>query len=58
MNNLICDEFTKLGGVYVKFLVATYNAMMRDWQSADRLRIFEISKIEPLDIQQILQKNF
>ncbi len=59
MNNLICDEFTKLGGVYVKFLqgVLLKSAMMRDWQSADRLRIFENLDSEPLDIQQVLQKE-
>mgnify|MGYP000858836395 CR=1 FL=1 len=59
MNNLICDEFTKLGGVYVKFLqgVLLRSDLMRDWQSADRLKIFENLESEPLDIQQILKKE-
>ena len=59
MNNLICDEFTKLGGVYVKFLqgVLLKSAMIRDWQSADRLRIFENLESEPIDIQSVLQKK-
>ena len=57
MNNLICEEFTKLGGVYVKFLqgVLLKSSLLRDWQSPDRLRIFENLESEPLDIQSILQ---
>lgn len=59
MNNLICDEFTKLGGVYVKFLqgVLLKSSLMRDWQSSDRLKIFENLESEPLDIQAILKKE-
>ena len=57
MNSLICEEFTKLGGVYVKFLqgVLLRSSLMRDWQSTDRLKIFENLDSEPLDIQTILQ---
>jgi hypothetical protein len=57
MNNLICDEFTKLGGVYVKFLqgVLLKSTLLRDWRSADKLRIFENLDSEPLDIQAILR---
>ncbi|MFO0971204.1 MAG: AarF/ABC1/UbiB kinase family protein [Candidatus Saccharimonadales bacterium] len=60
MNNLICEEFTKLGGVYVKFLqgVLLRSSLMRDWQSSDRLKIFENLESEPLDIQSILQQEF
>ncbi len=59
MNNLICEEFTKLGGVYVKFLqgVLLRSSLMRDWQSSDRLKIFENLESEPLDIQSILQQE-
>lgn len=59
MNNLICEEFTKLGGVYVKFLqgVLLKSTLLRDWRSADRLRIFENLESEPLDIQAILQRE-
>lgn len=59
MNNLVCEEFTKLGGVYVKFLqgVLLKSALMRDWQSSDRLKIFENLDSEPLNIQQILQRE-
>ncbi len=59
MNSLICDEFTKLGGVYVKFLqgVLLKSSFMRDWQSSDRLRIFENLESEPLDINQILRQE-
>lgn len=59
MNNLICDEFTKLGGVYVKFLqgVLLKSSLMRDWQSSDRLKIFENLESEPLDIQAVLKKE-
>jgi hypothetical protein len=57
MNSLICEEFTKLGGVYVKFLqgVLLKSSFMRDWQNADRLRIFEDLDSEPLNIQEVLQ---
>lgn len=56
MNSLICDEFTKLGGVYVKFLqgVLLKSSLMRDWQNADRLKIFENLDSEPLDVNSIL----
>lgn len=59
MNNLICDEFIKLGGVYVKFLqgVLLRSSLMRDWQSNDRLKIFENLESEPLNIQSILQRE-
>ncbi len=59
MNNLLCEEFTKLGGVYVKFLqgVLLKSTLLRDWQNADRLRIFENLESEPLDIQAILQRE-
>lgn len=59
MNSLICDEFTKLGGVYVKFLqgVLLRSSLMRDWQNNDRLKIFENLESEPLDIQAILQSE-
>lgn len=59
VNNLVCDEFTKLGGVYVKFLqgVLLRSSLMRDWQSTDRLKIFENLESEPLDIQAILKKE-
>jgi hypothetical protein len=59
MNNLICDEFTKLGGVYVKFLqgVLLKSTLLRDWRSTDKLRIFENLDSEPLDIQAILRSE-
>lgn len=59
MNSLICEEFTKLGGVYVKFLqgVLLKSSFMRDWQSSDRLRIFENLESEPLDINTILRQE-
>lgn len=53
---LICDEFVSLGGVYLKFLqgVLLRSKMMRNWKSADKLRIFENLDTEPLDIVSIL----
>jgi len=59
MNNIICERFTDLGGVYVKFLqgVLLRSSLMRDWQSSDRLKIFENLESEPLDIQAILQRE-
>ena len=43
VNNMICEEFTKLGGVYVKFMqgVLLKSSLMRDWKSSDKLKIFE-----------------
>jgi serine/threonine protein kinase len=59
LNNLICDEFTKLGGVYIKFLqgVLLQSSLMADWQSSDRLKIFENLESEPLNIQVVLQSE-
>lgn len=59
MNNLVCEEFTKLGGVYIKFLqgVLLQSSLMRDWQSPDRLKIFENLDSEPLDIQEVLKRE-
>ncbi len=59
MDNLICDEFTALGGVYIKFLqgVLLKSKMMKNWQSANKLNIFENLESEPLDIQGILHQE-
>ncbi|MGH7238164.1 MAG: AarF/UbiB family protein, partial [Candidatus Saccharimonadales bacterium] len=59
MYNLICDEFVALGGVYVKFLqgVLLTNPVFRDWQSRDRLKIFEDLDPEPLDIVAVLRRE-
>ena len=59
MNNMICEEFTKLGGVYVKFMqgVLLKSSLMRDWNSSDKLKIFENLESEPIDIQAILRKE-
>ncbi|MBP9738521.1 AarF/ABC1/UbiB kinase family protein [Candidatus Saccharibacteria bacterium] len=57
MHNLICDEFTALGGVYIKFLqgVLLKSTMMKNWRSPNRLNIFENLESEPLNIQEILK---
>lgn len=59
MNNLICDEFTKLGGVYIKFLqgVLLQSSLMRDWRASDRLKIFENLESEPINIQDVLRRE-
>ena len=59
MDNLICDEFTALGGVYIKFLqgVLLKSKMMKNWQSVNKLNIFENLESEPLDIQAILHQE-
>lgn len=56
MHNLIANEFTKLGGVYVKFLqgVLLKSALMKNWRSPNRLNIFENLEWEPLNINNIL----
>lgn len=58
-DNLICDEFTALGGVYIKFLqgVLLKSQMMKNWRSPNRLNIFENLESEPLDIQAILRSE-
>ncbi len=57
MYTLICDEFIKLGGIYVKFLqgVLLQSPTMRKWRNPDRLRVFENLDQEPLDIVSVLQ---
>lgn len=59
MHNIICDEFTKLGGVYIKFLqgVLLKSALMKNWRSPNRLNIFENLESEPINIQQMLRSE-
>lgn len=59
MHNIICDEFTKLGGVYIKFLqgVLLKSAMMKNWRSPNRLNIFENLESEPINIQDLLRSE-
>ncbi len=54
---LICEEFVKLGGVYIKFLqgVLLRSDQMKKWQNPERLKIFENLDTEPIDIMQVLQ---
>ncbi len=57
MATLLCDEFVALGGVYIKFLqgILLRSRFLRQWQSNDRLKIFENLESEPLDVVKILQ---
>lgn len=57
MYDAVCDEFVKLGGVYIKFLqgVLLNTSVMRRWHNPAKLRIFENLDTEPMDIVQILQ---
>lgn len=57
MATLMCDEMVALGGVYVKFLqgVLLRSKLLRQWQSNDRLKIFENLESEPVDVVKILQ---
>jgi predicted unusual protein kinase regulating ubiquinone biosynthesis (AarF/ABC1/UbiB family) len=57
--NVISDEFTKLGGVYIKFLqgVLLQSAFMKNWRSPNRLNIFENLESEPLNIHEILREQ-
>lgn len=50
--NLVCNEFLSLGGVYIKFLQGVlYNTdFVRQWQSPNRLKIFEHIDQDPIDI--------
>lgn len=56
---LICDEFVNLGGVYIKFLqgILLRSKFFRQWQSSDRLKIFENLDSEPIDIVSLLRKE-
>lgn len=55
--NLVCDEFVRFGGVYVKFLqgVLLRSQALKHWHSPEKLNIFENLHSEPLDIANILQ---
>ncbi len=59
MNNMICEEFVALGGVYIKFLqgVMLQSSLMRDWRNPDRMKIFENLDSEPLDVVAILRRE-
>lgn len=59
MHNIICDEFTKLGGVYIKFLqgVLLKSALMKNWRSPNRLNIFENLESEPINIHEFLNNQ-
>lgn len=57
--NLVCNEFVRLGGVYVKFLqgVLLNTTMMEKWHSPDKLKIFENLDYQPLDIVALLRRE-
>ncbi len=57
MGQIICDGFVEMGGVYVKFLqgVLVRSSLIKDWQSPDRLRVFEDLDAEPIDVVKTLQ---
>lgn len=54
---LLCNEFVKLGGIYVKFLqgVLLNSPTMKRWHSPNKLKIFESLPQEPIDIIALLQ---
>jgi hypothetical protein len=56
---IICDEFVKLGGIYVKFLqgVLLNSPIMRRWRNPNKLKIFENLPQEPIDIVTLLQHH-
>ncbi|HMS31989.1 MAG TPA: AarF/ABC1/UbiB kinase family protein [Candidatus Saccharibacteria bacterium] len=55
----VCDEFTLMGGVYVKFLqgVLLRSEVMRNWQNPDKLKIFENLDLEDIDLKSVLEKE-
>lgn len=59
MSNLVCGEFVRFGGVYIKFMqgVLLQSELMRHWNTPDRLNIFENLEHEPLNINAILDKE-
>lgn len=56
---LVCNEFVRLGGVYVKFLqgVLLNSVIMQKWHSADKLKIFEGLDYQPIDILKLLRNE-
>ena len=54
---LLCNEFVKLGGIYVKFLqgVLLNSPTMKRWHSPDKLKIFENLPQESIDIVALLR---
>ncbi len=59
MGQIICDGFVEMGGVYVKFLqgVLVRSALIKNWQSPERLRVFEDLGAEPIDVIEVLKKE-
>ncbi len=57
MYGYVCEEFMKMGGVYIKFLqgVLLKSEIMRRWHNPERLKIFENLDSEPLDVVAILR---
>jgi hypothetical protein len=54
---LLCNEFVKLGGIYVKFLqgVLLNSPTMKRWHSPNKLKIFENLPQESIDIVALLR---
>lgn len=54
---LVCNEFVKLGGIYVKFLqgVLLNSSIMKKWQSPDKLKIFEGLDYQSINIVELLR---
>ena len=59
MGQIICDGFVEMGGVYVKFLqgVLVRSSLIKNWQSPERLRVFEDLEAEPLDVMKVLHRE-
>lgn len=57
MANMLCGEMVELGGVYIKFLqgVLLRSKLLRNWQTPDRLKIFENLDSEPIDVIALLR---
>jgi hypothetical protein len=55
----VCDEFTLMGGVYVKFLqgVLLRSEVMQNWQNPEKLKIFENLDLEDIDLKSTLERE-
>ena len=55
----ICDEFLELGGIYVKFLqgVLLQSDVMKNWNGANKYKIFEAVPIVDIDVAEVLKKE-
>lgn len=55
----ICEEFLKLGGIYVKFLqgVLLQSDVMKNWEGKNKYKVFESVPVVPIDTHQLIEQQ-